>query len=246
MFSPYLRRIVVDILLFVSLCLAIYYCKQDFIDFLISLFHFDDKVNVSSVAYIAQRASLVLIPLIMLTNNKGMPKRTMIRALFFIIGICYFLGNTWIISYLIDNSFSKEAILNLGLSSIPVWNANDAVYQAKAAVYAFQYNNAYVFNYINWDAYNLYAILYSTIMGVLYIRFALGMNDRMKNVFKRYVFILILFMAIPLLHNVVIEKIFMYSGLWTSKNILLLFSMFLIAVALKLSTYSVSFWNDVI
>ena len=82
MFSPYLRKIVVDILLFVALVLAIYYCKQDFIDFLISLFHFGDKVNLSSLSYIAQRACLVLVPLIMLTNNKGTPKRKILKILF--------------------------------------------------------------------------------------------------------------------------------------------------------------------
>lgn len=246
MFSPYLRRIVVDILIFVALALAIFYCKQDFIDFLISLFHFGNKVNLSSVSYITQRASLVLIPLIMLTNNKGMPKRKILKGLFFAIGICYLLGNTWVISYLIDASFSKEAFSNLWLSSVPVWFADDAVYQAKDAVYAFQYNNAYVFNYINWDSYNLYGIIYSFFMGIIYIRFALKINERMNIVFKRYVFILIMLIAIPLFNNVLFEKSFMYSDLWESKNILLIFSIFFISVALKLASYSRNFWNDII
>ena len=245
MFSPYLRKIVVDILLFVALVLAIYYCKQDFIDFLISLFHFGDKVNLSSLSYIAQRACLVLVPLIMLTNNKGTPKRKILKILFLIIGVCYFLGNTWVLSYLIQNSFSHEAFSNLGLSSVPMWFGNEAVNQAKATVYAFQYNNAYVFNYINWDSYNLYGILYSTIMGIIYIRFSLNLNNRMKYVYKHFVLILVLLVAIPLFHNVVIEKSLMYSELWSAKNVLIIFSMFIIAVTLKLASHSRNFWNDV-
>ena len=126
-----------------------------------------------------------------------------------------------------------------------MWFGNEAVNQAKATVYAFQYNNAYVFNYINWDSYNLYGILYSTIMGIIYIRFSLNLNNRMKYVYKHYVLILVLLVAIPLFHNVVIEKSLMYSELWSAKNVLIIYSMFIIAVTLKLASHSRNFWNDV-
>lgn len=244
MFSPFLRRIVIDISLFAAFALGLFYCKQDFLDFLISLFHFSDKVNLSSIAYIVQRAVFVFIPLIMITAKTRIPKYIILKAMFYTIGVCYLLGNTWIIYYLISNSFSGEAFANLWYGSFPVWLSNDTVKAAVQALYDYQYNNAFVFNYIMWDSYNLFGIVFSTVMAVLYFRFAKRINGHMKKVCRRYLTISLFALLAPILYNVLFQNVFVFSSLWGSKNIILIFSSVFVYIALLLSSTSRTFWNE--
>lgn len=244
MFSPFLRRIVIDVSLFAAFALGLFYCKQDFLDFLISLFHFGDKVNLSSIAYIVQRAVFVFIPLIMLTAKTRIPKYIILKAMFYTIGVCYLLGNTWIIYYLISNSFSGEAFANLWYGSFPVWLSNDTVKSAVQALYDYQYNNAFVFNYIMWDSYNLFGIIFSTVMAVLYFRFAKRISGHMKKVCRRYLTISLFALITPILYNALFQNVFLFSTLWGTKNIILIFSSVLVYMALLLSSTSRTFWNE--
>lgn len=244
MFSPFLKRIVVDIALFAAFIIGLFYCKEDFLDFLISLFHFGSTVNLSSLAYVVERAVYILIPLIMLTAKTKMPKYKILKIMFYTIAVTYILGNTWIIYYLVSNSFSGEAFSNLWFGSTPIWFAGDKAMAARSALYEFQYNNAFVFNYIMWDSYNLFGVLFSFIMGWLYFRFGYKINGHMKRVCNRYLIVSLAVLVIPILYNILIEKSFMVSALWREKNTLLIFSSVLVYISLRISSESRTFWND--
>lgn len=246
MLSPFLKRIIVDLSLFVAFILGMFYCRKDFLDFLISLFHFSNKVNISSMAYIIQRAVFVFVPMIMITTKTKIPKQTIIKIMFIIMGICYFAGNLWIIYYLAENGFSGSSFANLWYGSFPDWATNETVEAAKNALYQFQYNNAFVFNYIMWDSYNLFGIVFSLIMGLLYLRFAIRIGGHMRKVCRRYLAIALFAIIVPIAYNAVFKLYFPFSALWGEKNILLVFSTVFVYIAMKISSSSRTFWGDIL
>ncbi len=244
MFSPYLKRILIDICFVCALLLAILFLKISFIDFLISLFHFNDKVNISSLAYCIQRCVYILIPLIMLSYNSKIPKALILKIAFIIIGICYLLGNTWIFFFLAENSFST-----LLTASIPNIFANDAlkaqIAEATNQCYLFQYNDAYVFNYLIWNSYDLFAVLFSTIQGILYIQLGLNYLNHKKYVIKKFILITTLSLILPLIYTFAIKMDFGFPYDWSVRNILLIFEAIFIIIAMYLASSSKTFWSDV-
>ncbi|MDY3927947.1 MAG: hypothetical protein SOZ34_01115 [Clostridia bacterium] len=244
MFSPYLKRILIDICLGVALLIGLYYFKINFIDFLISLFHFNDKVNISSLVYCIQRCIFVIIPLIMLSSNSKFPKAAILKYFFIIIGVCYILANTWIFPFLKDNSFST-----LLTASIPRIFANDAlraqIDEATSQCYLFQYNNAYVFNYLIWNSYDLFAVLFSIIQGVLYIQLGLNFFGHKSYVVRKFIIISVVSLVLPLLYTFLIRMDFSIPYEWGTRNILLLFEALFIIIAMHLASSSKAFWSDV-
>lgn len=246
MFSPFLKKIVIDLSLFVAFMLGLFYCREDFLDFLISLFHFGDKVNLSSIAYIIQRAVFVFIPMIMIATKTKFPKYVIIKGMFIAIGVCYLLGNTWVIYYLAHNGFSGESFANLWYGSYPAWLSNDTVEAAKQALYDFQYTNAFVFNYIIWDSYNLFGVIFSFVMSYLYFRFAKRLGGHMRKVCGRYLAVSLFAVITPIAYDAIFQNVFPFSDLWGEKNVLLIFSTVFIYIALRLSSSSRTFWSDII
>lgn len=245
MFSPYLKRIIIDVCLFLALALGLVFFSKVFIDFLISLFHFDDKVNIPSFMYCIQRFVYALLPLIILTNKMPFQKINVIKALFYILGGCYILGNTWIFYFLPHHSFS-----NLLTASIPVWFANDTLLQAIEEAHEvcryYQYEHALVFNYLVWDSYDLFGIIFSFIQGFLLIRMGHLIEDHKANVVRRFMIISILSLAIPLLYGIAVRGRFMFTTEWGQRNILLIFESFFIYIALRIAATTRSFWADIL
>lgn len=246
MISPLLRRITTDVSLFIAFVLGLLFCRQDFLDFLISLFHFGDKVNLSSIAYIIQRFVFILIPIIILTPKARIPNYKILKVLFYIMGVCFIIGNVWVIYYLADNAFSAEAFANLWYGSFPVWLSNDKVQAAVDSLKAFQYDNAFVFNYIIWDSYNLFGVVFSFVMAALHFRFANRIQGHMKKVCNRYLAICLFALLAPILYNVLLQKVYVFSTLWGGKNALLIISSVFVYLSLCLSSYSREFWNDLL
>lgn len=245
MFSPYLKRIIIDVCLFLALALGILFFSKVFIDFLISLFHFDDKINIPSIVYIIQRFLYALLPLIILTNKMPFQKIKIIKVLFYILGGCYILGNTWIFYFLNHHSFS-----DLLTASTPVWFADESLLQSIETAHkvcrSYQYEHALVFNYLIWDSYNLFGIVFSFIQGFLLIRMGYLIEDHKANVVRRFLIISILSLAIPILYGIGIRREFEFPIEWGQRNILLIFESFFIYLALKLASTTRSFWADIL
>ncbi len=243
--SPYLKRIIIDIFLFIAFGLGFFYAYKVFIDFLISLFHFSGTRNIPSIAYCIQRALHILIPLVMLTAFKNFSKIKLFKVIFFVIGCCYLLANTWIINYMIDNSF-----MDLVYGSIPRWFASGdfdkIITDSWKNLYIFQYNKAMVFNYLIWDSYDLWGILFSTIQGILYIRLSFDLDTSRPNVLRKILMIFVLSVAFPWIYNIVVLKNLIFSAAWAQKNILLIFELFFVFIALNIAASSRNFWHDVL
>ena len=243
--SPYLKRIIIDILLFVAFAFGFFYTYNVFLDFLISLFHFEGTRNIPSIAYCIQRSLYILIPIVMLTVSKNFSKIKLFKGIFFVIGCCYLIANTWIINYMLNNSF-----MDLVYASIPRWFASGELGQVIEDswnnLYLFQYNNAMVFNYLIWDSYDLWAILFSTIQGILYIRLSIDLDTSRPRVLRKLLVILLLSVAFPLIYNIVVQKNWIFSSAWAQKNIMIVFESFFIFVALNIAATSRNFWHDVL
>ena len=220
--SPYLKRIIIDILLFVAFAFGFFYTYNVFLDFLISLFHFEGTRNIPSIAYCIQRSLYILIPIVMLTVSKNFSKIKLFKGIFFVIGCCYLIANTWIINYMLNNSF-----MDLVYASIPRWFASGELGQVIEDswnnLYLFQYNNAMVFNYLIWDSYDLWAILFSTIQGILYIRLSIDLDTSRPRVLRKLLVILLLSVAFPLIYNIVVQKNWIFSSAWAQNNIMIVF-----------------------
>ncbi len=245
MLSPYLKRIIIDVFLFAAFAMGLFYAYKVFLDFLISLFHFEGTRNIPSIMYCIQRTLHILTPLIMLTNVNKVEKIKVFKAIFFAIGICYLLGNTWVIYYMVNNS-----PIDLIYGSIPRWFATgefgNTITNAWNNLYAFQYNNAMVFNYLIWDSYDLFGILFSTIQGILYIKLAMVIDSSRTEVLKKIILISVLSLVIPWLYNVLILKRLIFSSSWSNRNLLLILESVFIIVSLKIAATSRSFWQDVL
>lgn len=245
MLSPFLKRVLIDILLVLSLVFSGLYIKIVFLDYLISLFHFFDMVNISSVAYIIQRVLLMIVPLIMLTLKTKLPRIVILKYIFIAIGVCYFLGNTWVIFFLQENSIST-----LLTASIPTIFTSGAlrqeVIEAVDVCYQFQYNNAYVFNYLVWASYDLFGVLFSTIQGILFILLGLHMNSRKKVVLNKFLLVIVVSLVVPILYYVIIKANFSFPSEWGTRNLLVLASCISTYFAMKLASSSTAFWMDIL
>lgn len=248
MLSPYLKRIVIDVLLAIALILGLFYAYKVFIDFLISLFHFEGTMgtlNVTSISYCIQRTFFIVVPMIMLTVLKNFQKMKVLKAIFYTIGITYLLGNAWVIYYALNNSPA-----DLLYGSIPVWfqfgRTGILAQNAWNNLVSYQFNNALVFNYLIWDSYDLFGVIFSTIQGILYIRLAKDLDTSRKIVIKNIILVSVLSLVLPWIYNIVVRKRFIFTNDWANRNILLIFESFFIVIALKLAASSRSFWHDVI
>lgn len=248
MLSPYLKRIIIDVFLFIAFGLGLFYAYKVFLDFLISLFHYDGTigtVNFSSMAYCVQRVLYILLPLIMLTAVNKISKMKIFKFIFYTIGICYLLGNSWIIYYVINNS-----PINLIYGSIPKWFAKgefgEIITSSWSDLVTFQFNNVLVFNYLIWDSYDLFGVIFSTIQGILYIRLARNLDTSRGKVMRNLILVSVLSLILPWLYNIVVRARWIFTGDWANRNILLLFESFIMVFALNIAATSRSFWHDVL
>ncbi len=244
MLSPYLKRIIIDISLVLAFLFGALYAKQVFIDFLISLFHFSNKINISSLAYVVARSLFILVPLIMLTTKTVVSKNKLLKCFFYIIGICYILGNTWVFYYLKEQPFS-----HILTASIPQWLAGpelkEKINNSINIVYSVQYNKALVFNYLIWNCYDLFGIIFSFIQGFLYINLARKLDGHRADVVKSFILITVLSLALPFVHMLLVEGTFYLPVEWNKRNIMLIFEAVFIIFSLKMSASNKMFWADV-
>jgi len=244
MFSPYLRRILIDVCLFIAFAIGMYFTYEVFIDFLISLFHFESKVNLSSIAYCVQRLMLVFMPLILLSAKLPVSKNKILKFMLFTIGICYFAANTWIISYMLHNPFS-----DLLYASIPRWFLSEELSEVVNAAWIrcrdFQYNDAYVFNYIVWDSYDLFGVLFSFIQGFLYIDLAKELDTHKASITRKFVVVTVVTIALPLLYNIIVQHQFFFSNDWGQRNLFLLGELLFVCISICIAATSRQFWAEI-
>lgn len=257
MFSPYMRRILIDILLGISAVFGFIYAKDALIDFLISRFHFyisgDVPLNVSTIAYCIQRFLLFILPFIMLTTiqpRKHFNKSNILKTLFITIGVCYFLANSWIIYFIVEKGITP--VLNASIPAIFTSGAlRDTIIEATNECYLFQYGDGHVFNTIIWNSYDLWGIAFSFIQGFLYINLAMNLKNHRQVFFTKYIIITVVSIALPMLYTALMATNHIntpgYNAIsWGGRNLFLIFELIFICMALRLSSSSKAFWSDIL
>ena len=140
--------------------------------------------------------------------------------------------------------------MDLLYGSIPKWLAKgelgEIVTSSWNSMCVYQYNKAMVFNYLIWDSYDLFGVLFSTIQGILYIQLSLILDTSRVRVMRKYTLIVVLTILLPLLYNILIRSQWFYSGTWLNKNILIIFETIFVLTALNLAASSRNFWHDVL
>lgn len=265
MFSPYMRRILIDILLGISAIFGLLYFglfynlyeEQSFFYFFISRFHFfmlgNVPLNISTIVYCIQRCLLLILPLIMLTTihpRKNFNKSNILKTLFISIGVCYFLANSWIIYFMIEKGISP--VLNASIPAIfTSGTLRESIIEATDACYQFQYNDGHVFNTIIWNSYDLWGIVFSFIQGFLYINLAMNLKNHRQVFFTKYIIITVISIALPMLYTALMAANHIntpsYSVIsWSGRNLFLFFQSFFICIALKIASTSKAFWSDIL
>lgn len=133
----------------VGLIFSIFHLTQFIFDMALSIV-FYQKANIPSIAYLICHLLIMYIPLLLVIPNLRVPKAIILKWVFLGIALCYLLGNTWIIYYMIDNSA-------LGLFTDSISN-----------LYAYQRNTALMFNYMMWNCYSPLNVVYSLIQMFLF------------------------------------------------------------------------------
>lgn len=243
MYSSYIKRIVIDVLLFMATAVGLYYLFGTHLDFLISLFHFN-SANVCSVAYSVMRVLFVLQPLVMLSRQSVIRKTTMLKCSYIIIGVCYLLGNTWLINFLVGRPL--QILLT---ASIPTVFAGgelaESVADSLAFLENFQSANALNFNYLVWDSYDLFAVVFSLVQGILYIYLGLCIEQGRRRVVRIYAITFALALLLPLAYTFGV-RLSAPTSLWSTKNLFVLTEQFIVLIALFLAMETRSLWIDTV
>ena len=227
MFQENLKRIIIDMCIVFAILLSIYYLATTHVEFMISLFHFQ-MINVSAISYTLMRSLYLLLPLLLLVpqSRHGIPKIKKLKWVFYLFGIFYILGTTWAIHYLIDNPISSFADFDF--------------------THDYLQSNALVFDYLVWDTYDLWGVLFSFIQATVY--FLIGhyiSKSKTKTVILFWIS-LILSILLPFIYVYLLSGRDAFTSMWLQKNVVLFASGLLTASALTIARNSSGLWGDVV
>lgn len=227
MFQENIKRIIIDMCIVFAILLSIYYLATTHVEFMISYFHFR-LLNVSAISYTLMRCLYLMLPLLLLVpnNRHGLPKIKRLKYLFYAFSILYLLGSTWLIHYLADNPISSFA---------------DFEY-----TYSYLQGNALVFDYLVWDVYDPWGVLFSFVQAIIY--FLLGhyiSKSKTKTVILFWIS-LALSVLLPFLYIYLISSREFFTSMWLQKNVVLFASGLLIATGLTIARSSSGLWGDVV
>lgn len=225
MFNNKIRRILVDACFAIAIFFNIYYLFATHIPFMMSLSHFL-MYNISSVSYTIMRFLYILIPVFLLVPPIRGEKIKRIKFSLYLMGILYILGSTWIFYFLADNPLS-------------LLQDRDATYQ---------YLQAHALNadYLVWDSYDLYGILFSMIEAALYIAAGYFIDKRRRVPVRLYWLTVIMSVLLPFIYVFGISGVGSFTELWLQKNVVIFASGIFTAVGLTLASKSRSVWSDVV
>lgn len=225
MFQNNLKRILIDACFAIAIVFNIYYLATTHFSFMLSLFHYK-MFNIPAISYTLMRFLYILLPVFLLVPEVSMEKVKRIKYSFYAMGLFYLLGNTWIIYFLIDNPASMlsdtEALHN---------------YLQLAALN---------FDYLVWDSYDLYGILFSTIEAALFFVLGYYIDKRRRKSVQLYWLTLVCSVLLPVIYVFLLSDAGSFSSMWLQKNTVLFTSGIFLGAGLSIASTSHSLWGDVI
>lgn len=190
---------------------------------MLSLFHYR-MFNLSALAYTFMRLVYILMPIFFLVPSFAAEKAKRLKIIFYLMSALYILGNSWIIYFLADNPVSALGNIN------------------EMKIYLQQ--NALNFDYLVWDSYDLYGILFSTIEAVIYFFTGYYIEKDSKKTTKFYWASLICSILLPLLYVFVLSGVGEFSSMWLTKNTVVFTSGIFMGIALQLLSGSQYLWYN--
>lgn len=208
--------------LVLGLACSILHLSEFLFDMTLSVM-FYEKGNIPSIFYIICHLLVIYIPLLLITPNGKLPKAKILKWTFYGISICYLLGNTWVLYYVFENSFS-------GLFTDTLENLR-----------TFQRDNALMFNYLTWECYSPINVIFNLVQAFIF--FILGRTiENDSFIFSLVAIAAVLFAVFtPILYNLI-------AGLdmdneWFSKNVFILASQFMWTFSLAGISWSPGLWR---
>lgn len=225
MFETKVKEFMIYLCLFIALMLNLYYLSNTHFEFMLSLSHFR-MFNVSALSYTFMRLIYAFLPLFLLIKEYHWKKCNVLRTVFYAMGILYFLGSSWVIYLMADGKISL-------LNNLP-------------ELRAYLSSKALNFDYLVWDTYDLYGILFSLIQGISYILLASFIQSRRKISIRLFWLTVANSIILPFLYVFVISGNGQFSTLWLQKSTFLFLSGVFSGVALTVAGTSRFLWADII
>lgn len=217
-----IKQPLIKICIIAAIVFGAIYVKDVFFDFILSLVYYI-KFNAPSIAYLILRIITILCPLILLTPlSKKIKRVSKFRVIFFITGVCYLFGNTWIVYFL-----AKEPASAL-------FDINQLV--------AVQRGDALVLNYLVWNCFTLWSVLFSTVQGILYLFLSKKIMGHRKPALLLWGIILLISFCLPILYSL-LDSTANYID-WMRKDIYILLSQLFVYIALLLAGTDRYDWSE--
>ncbi len=220
-----LKRFCINFCLIAAILFSLYYLYDTHFTFMLSLFHYK-MLNSSSVSYTIMRFLYVLLPIFIMVPPLYMEKINRVKISFYLLGILYFVGTTWIFYFLRDHPLSYL--------------------ENTVAVQGYLQLRALNFDYLIWDLYDLWGPIFSIITGSIYIALGYFIDKRVDIAVLLFWLTTIISVALPFLYNYVIAGINDISILWLRKNTIIFISGFLMNIATTIMATSERLWGDYI
>ncbi len=209
--------IISDILVALGLIAALGHLVLSFYHSMLDVIYYG-KINISSVAFLVSQLMYMYLPVLLVSDTGRSAKGKQLKWIFYLLSVCYLLGNVWIIEFFVENgSFSA----------------------AEAAYYSYQRSHAHLFNYMTWNCYTPANLIFSLISAVLCF-VAANSADKSESVFKAAIMLqLICLIAVPLVFSAISAG---NDRLWITTNYTILISQICTIMALFLMASSQQIW----
>lgn len=225
MFQDNIKRITLTISFVISIALSLYYLATTHFSFMLSLFHYQ-MFNSSAIAYTLMRFVYVLVPILIFVPQLKIEKVKRIKYTFYILGILYLVGSTWIFYFFADNSLSAFSDME--------------------SVKNYLQMHALNFDYLVWDSYDLWGPVFSVIQAVLYFLFGYAIDKQRKRAILFYWLSLIVSIVFPFIYVFGISGTGSFSSLWLQKNIVLFTAGVFTGAGLHIASTSRAVWIETI
>ena len=226
MFQDSIRRFVIDLCFVFAIVFNFYYLSTTHFEFMISLFHYQ-MFNISALSYTFMRFVYMVLPVFLLVPALHGNKPLTLERSFYLLGILYILGSTWIIYFLFQNPISM------------LWTDPEATKE-------FLQLNALNSDYLIWDSYDLFGILFSLIQAALYISVGYFITRNRKTTVKLFWISVITSMLLPALYVSLSPTVDTFSSLWLKKNTVLFASGIFTAAGLTIASSSRGMWSEML
>lgn len=223
MFQDNIKRVTTSICFALAIVFSMYYLATTHFSFMLSLFHYQ-MFNSSAIAYTLMRFVYVLLPILIFVPHLKMEKILRIKYTFYLLGILYLIGSTWVFYFFSDNTL--------------------AAFRDMDAVKEYLQLRALNFDYLVWDSFDLWGPVFSLIQAASYFVLGYFTDKDRHTVAKLYWVALAVSILLPFIYVYIISGIGSFSSLWLRKNIVLFTAGIFTGAGIQVASTSRMVWGE--